>query len=215
MGLGNLFDGATEDLILYVLAPSTTIVVGAAVAAAQWHLSRRFAACADGWRDANASRVTSNDADYRAPASMAARPEVPSAVRALARGGVLWCAATLVWFAILSLATHVLFGRTAAALVPIAATFAAVSLLRAVLVLPDRADPRVQPRVATARTALVVHHVVLVLVSLPVGFALFASNTPLPTIGFGILMLVIIPCVLGSGIAHRLRAVRSLYPPAT
>ena len=51
MGLGNLFDGATEDVLLYVVAPCVGVGSMAAFAALQRLVSRRLAASAESWRD--------------------------------------------------------------------------------------------------------------------------------------------------------------------
>ncbi|MBN8610708.1 MAG: hypothetical protein J0L92_09000 [Deltaproteobacteria bacterium] len=211
MGLGNLFDGATEDLILHVIAPSSLAALVTGLAVVEWHLSRRFAAAAESWRDPHAPRVESSDADYRAPASSAAGPRAPRAVRWLARLALLWSAVTLVGFGGLAVVTFAVLGALAALLVPLGAAFAAASVVHAVLVLPERSDPRVRPRIARARTALVMHHALVVLASLAAVIPLFVSGVDLGDIGLGTLVLVLIPCTLGAALYRRLDTVRSLY----
>lgn len=213
MGLGNLFDGATEDLILYVIAPSTLVALVTSLAVAEWHLSRRFAGAAESWRDPHAPRVQASDADYRALASTAARPEAPGTVRWLARGAVLWSALTLFGFGTLSLVTFAVLGPLAALLVPLGAVVAAGSMIHAVRILPERTDPRVRPRIARARTALVMHHALVLFASLAAVIPMFVSGADLVELGLGALVLVVIPCALGAALYRRLDTVRSLYSP--
>ena len=211
MGLGNLFDGATEDLILYVIAPSTLAALVTGLAVAEWHLSRRFAAAAESWRDPHAPRVQASDADYRALASTAAQPEAPGAVRWLARGAALWSVLTLLGFWALSFVTYAVLGILAALLVPLGAFAAAASVIHAVLVLPERTDPRVQPRIARARTALVMHHALVTLAAFGAFVPLFVSGADLATLGLGALVLVVVPCLAGMALYRRLGAVRRLF----
>lgn len=213
MGLGNLFDGATEDLILYVIAPSTLVALAAGLSLAEWDLSRRFAAAAESWHDPHAPRVESNEADYRALASTPARPAAPDAVRWLARAAVLWSALTLFGFGTLSLVTFAVLGPLAALLVPLGAVVAAGSMIHAVLILPERTDPRVRPRIARARTALVMHHALVLFASLAAVIPMFVSGAALVELGLGTLVLVVIPCALGAALYRRLDSVRSLYSP--
>jgi hypothetical protein len=213
MGLGNLFDGATEDLILYVVAPSTLVALVTGLAVAEWHLRLRFADATESWRDPQAPRVEATDADYRALASKSARPEAPAAIRWLARGAVLWSALTLVGFGALALGAYAVLGIVAALMVPLSAVGATRSVMQAVLAMHDRSDARVPWRLTRARTAVFMHHAVVVLASLAAVIPMFVSGADLVELGLGTLVLVVIPCGAGALLYRHLGAVRSLYSP--
>lgn len=226
MGLGNLFSSAVEDLLLYVVAPVTTIGLAVGIGAAQRLVSQRLGAGAESWRDPLAPRVASSDADYRAPASASAAPEVPATVRRLVRFGVLWSAATLVAFVVLATVTLAVAGPCMALPVPLTAALASVLMLRACITLPDRGASGALARLDGARAALLVHHgVLLTLGTLLVGLLVLSDtyfwNSPLERgvdrlagLAFGYGALVLAPCLVGLGLARWLRSVRALYVAA-
>lgn len=223
MGLGNLFDGATEDVLLYVVAPGVGVGSLAAFAALQWLVSRRLAASAESWRDPHASRPEVATVDYRAPATTHAAAGAPRTVRWLARLGVSWSLATFLVYGVAAVIVYGGLGACGALLSVLVPWVTALVVARCALGMTDRHGEAVGRHLERARTALLVHHALLLLEGTALVVLLFGSdayfwNAPgepgaerLVWLGVGYALVVLVPCAVGVALTWWLRSVRGLY----
>ncbi len=226
MGLGNIFGGATEDLLLYGVAPVSMLALLSTLAVVSHAVTRRFAERADSWRDPLAPRKEPTSVDYRATAGTMMTPEAPRSVRWLASAGLAWSASTLLAFGVLTVLGIGLVGPCVASFLPSTAVLAAALVLRVSLALPDRGHERAIAHIDRARTALHLHHAALFLAGTALAALILLSDeyfwnsllapegSRAVSVALAYGALVIAPCVVGAGLSGWMRTVTALYVPA-
>jgi len=226
VGLGNIFGGATEDVLLYGVAPVSMLALLAALAVVSHTVKRRFDERAESWRDPLAARQEPSNVDYRATAGAMTAPAAPRSVRWLASAGLAWSASTLLSFGVLTVIGVGFLGPCIGAFLPVTALIACGCVLSACLSLPDHGDARSLSRLDRAQRALHLHHAAIFLFGTGIAVLVLLSDAYFWTsiaapdgsrpvsVTLTWAALVVAPCVVGTGLARWMRSVRALYVPA-
>ena len=218
--MGNVFNGATEDLLLYRVLPACFAILVFLLGAALTHLRRLLREKESSW----VGSFVSQPGLYRTAATR--QVGAPSSVRTLAYGLVAWS-----FVAGTAMAASALLGSMASqvagvAMLSVFGFAAGIHALSTSFALCDRDDERVSKRLpATRQWVLLVHGIWLAVGTL--GFGLLMLSTlffwnaadgqalEVVEVCVAYAVVVLLPTALAYGLHRALRNVAPLYVSAS
>ena len=177
--MGNIFDGGTEDLLLYGAIPFVLVTLTLAIAILGAAVARRFRLHQASWIEKHAP-TAERDRQYRMPAATQSVPMAPTSVVLTAQAAQAWGVGIGAFWLLTSCVLALGVGEAAGLVLAFAtASLGAVvcwALARASLAMGDRDDTTVIARIERARLWLLLHHVLLLMFATLFMLLFVASN---------------------------------------